>query len=236
MTIDDARRLANARDVADAAPGLAHGVLFRSDAPAEGDVPPNGVMPWPPATVVDLRGAQEKGRPHGLAGQSHIIDLEILDEANLTGEEARATLTSLDALYEHMTQGAAARALIRAVGLLAGEPVPVLYHCSVGKDRTGVLTALVLALLDVPRERIVADYCATGPHMEAVIARMMRGVPPEFAAAARESVPAEVFEAPAEAIESVLDRWEGAGGAAAWYIAHGGDAETLEQLRSRLRE
>jgi protein-tyrosine phosphatase len=41
--------------------------------------------------------------------------------------------------------------------LLKGEGV-VLYHCSAGKDRTGIATALILSALGVPRETIVADY------------------------------------------------------------------------------
>ncbi|CAM3215700.1 tyrosine-protein phosphatase [Stackebrandtia soli] len=36
--------------------------------------------------------------------------------------------------------------------------VPLLYHCTAGKDRTGWMTAIVLRLLDVPMETIVEDY------------------------------------------------------------------------------
>lgn len=35
---------------------------------------------------------------------------------------------------------------------------PILLHCSHGKDRTGVITALILGLLDAPRELILRDY------------------------------------------------------------------------------
>src|SRR5215207_9166898 len=35
---------------------------------------------------------------------------------------------------------------------------PLLFHCSAGKDRTGVLAALVLSILHVDDESIVADY------------------------------------------------------------------------------
>lgn len=38
------------------------------------------------------------------------------------------------------------------------ENYPVLYHCSAGKDRTGILTALLLESLGTPREIIVDDY------------------------------------------------------------------------------
>ena len=38
------------------------------------------------------------------------------------------------------------------------ENYPVLYHCSAGKDRTGILTALLLESLGTPREVITDDY------------------------------------------------------------------------------
>ena len=38
------------------------------------------------------------------------------------------------------------------------------FHCSAGKDRTGMAAALILSALDVPRETIVADYMLTVEH------------------------------------------------------------------------
>lgn len=38
---------------------------------------------------------------------------------------------------------------------------PVLFHCSAGKDRTGIMAALVLELLHVPRPLIMDDYLAS---------------------------------------------------------------------------
>ncbi|PSL31345.1 tyrosine-protein phosphatase [Dyadobacter jiangsuensis] len=35
---------------------------------------------------------------------------------------------------------------------------PVLYHCSAGKDRTGIVSALILSILNVDRQLIVDDY------------------------------------------------------------------------------
>jgi len=36
--------------------------------------------------------------------------------------------------------------------------LPGLVHCTAGKDRTGIMVALILSVLGVPRETIVADY------------------------------------------------------------------------------
>ncbi len=44
---------------------------------------------------------------------------------------------------------------------LAAGHVPLLFNCSAGKDRTGVAAALILSVLEVPRETIVEDYLLT---------------------------------------------------------------------------
>ncbi len=38
------------------------------------------------------------------------------------------------------------------------ERLPILYHCTAGRDRTGVATVLLLEVLGAPRREIVADY------------------------------------------------------------------------------
>ena len=45
--------------------------------------------------------------------------------------------------------------------LLNHEDGALLYHCTMGKDRVGTATALLLTALGVPREGIVADYMIT---------------------------------------------------------------------------
>jgi protein-tyrosine phosphatase len=39
--------------------------------------------------------------------------------------------------------------------------LPLLFHCTAGKDRTGWLAAIVLSALDVDRDTVLADYLRT---------------------------------------------------------------------------
>lgn len=60
--------------------------------------------------------------------------------------------------------------------VLAAGSGAVLYHCTQGKDRTGVASALLLAALGADRETIVADFDATNRVYEADIRKYSRRV------------------------------------------------------------
>ena len=49
---------------------------------------------------------------------------------------------------------------------ILGNNEKVLYFCNAGKDRTGVVTALILKLLDVSENNIIEDYVFTGQFMK----------------------------------------------------------------------
>jgi protein-tyrosine phosphatase len=54
---------------------------------------------------------------------------------------------------------------------------PAMLHCSAGKDRTGILSALILGILGVPDETIVDDYALSGPAMVQLIEHLHRTYP-----------------------------------------------------------
>jgi len=61
--------------------------------------------------------------------------------------------------------------LRRVLAVIAdGETAPVVVHCASGKDRTGIVAALVLALLGVSEVDIVADFALTGLATERLVA------------------------------------------------------------------
>ena len=187
------------------------GVVYRSDAPLPGDVPPPGFS-WPPATVLDLRDPDERGKgrhPLGEAG-SRVVQLPMAATlAPDTQARLRAAQVSLPELYGGLLDAApewlpsVRRVAARARG-------PLLVHCAAGKDRTGVVVAVLLAVAAVSREAIVTDYLVTNDAVPA-LHRRMRLTHPN-----RPEVPAHLLEA----ITTVLERRLGPD-PAAWCQARG---------------
>lgn len=65
----------------------------------------------------------------------------------------------LDEMYRRLIDNSAARVVEVVRGIVVDQPV--LVHCTVGKDRTGVTVALALAAAGVDHDAVVADYART---------------------------------------------------------------------------
>jgi len=78
-----------------------------------------------------------------------------------TPDKVRAAMTSFYPAVVDSHKGQ-----FRAVfaELLEGDDGAILYHCSAGKDRTGVQTALILSALGVPRETVIEDFLLSNQH------------------------------------------------------------------------
>jgi protein-tyrosine phosphatase len=108
----------------------------------------------------------------------------------------------------------------------------VCVHCFAGKDRTGLVSALVLRLAGVPIDVIADDYAAS----EANVARLIE----PWAAEARDEVERERrlrhALTPREAMHGALTELERRHGDVRAYLETGGaSAEALDRVRVRLR-
>ncbi|MBC6314934.1 tyrosine-protein phosphatase [Listeria grandensis] len=81
--------------------------------------------------------------------------------------------------------------------------LPFLFHCTAGKDRTGVLGALLLKLLDVPEETILADYELTNQYADAILGEMAGLV--EAFSGSKQEIKLENFRPMAEAKPAYLE-------------------------------
>jgi protein-tyrosine phosphatase len=81
---------------------------------------------------------------------------------------------------------------------------PLAFHCLVGKDRTGLVAALILGVLGVDDEDIVRDYAMTERNMVRTIARLRSvGRLPADGSFTKE-IPSTFFETPPEAMVALL--------------------------------
>lgn len=165
--------MVNVRDVGGLPAGgsayTCHGVLYRGDAPLAEDAAPPGLVSWPPALVLDLREPDEPVERHPLSGPDTVVVRMPLLSSPHTGDWR--LIPSLQELY----LGALRRAgewIAEALDLLAGAAGPVLVHCAAGKDRTGVLVAVLLRAAGVSRRAVLQDYLRTEPNVPALLQRL----------------------------------------------------------------
>jgi protein-tyrosine phosphatase len=214
-----------------------HRLVYRSDSLAHCDdadvahlVGERGIR-----TVVDLRHQTEiDAYPlSGLRDAGVIVhSVSLLDPSRPSVLPDDPTLLTLSALYCDMLATAGDR-IIDAVRLVtAGASQPVVFMCSAGKDRTGLLAALLLGLLGVADDDIVADYERTGDSLEL----MRRRAEARSSAAIRPEL-AHLLSADAENIRAALD-WLHAehGTYVAYAAAHGYQAPELAAMRTSLVE
>jgi hypothetical protein len=122
----------------------------------------------------------------------------------------------------------------RIVEELAADGLPAVVHCAAGKDRTGVVVAVILDSIDVQREAIVADYVRTREAYPRVHARLQR-----LASYSQyiDEQPPEVLDSSPETISGFLDGLHAQYGSGAKYLNSIGLAdETLAALRTALVE
>jgi hypothetical protein len=193
--------------------------------------------------VVDLRGAEESvAEGRGLLDQLPVchINVPLRDFSSLVDPDAGA-LPGADDPVAHAVGGplmphyvenlASDRNLVVAVDFLARSLShgPAIVHCAFGKDRTGVVVALVLGLLGVTEEAIVADYMASSEHVPQFIERARRT--PRYAPFAD----LDVWRCDERMMRFYLQALKaGYGGALGWALQKGITEETVERLRAAL--
>ncbi|MFJ9842205.1 tyrosine-protein phosphatase [Kitasatospora sp. NPDC101155] len=219
------------------------GVLYRSAQPypAADEAVVAQLRACDIRTIVDLRDPRE----------THPADWAAAEEAGIAVVAAPVN-PATDALTARMSTMTTAADLGEFYVLLAesapeavtvaveaaARPGAVLLHCAAGKDRTGLLTALLLDLLGVPADLIVADYARTADALPQIFANLAErhrtALNGQGATRVTDSdgrhltIPAPLLQAPAEAMTVFLRRVHTHhGGAATFLPACGVPAATL---------
>jgi protein-tyrosine phosphatase len=106
-------------------------------------------------TIVDLRSPREVGQEiHPLRSLPGYRNLPLLDHEAMEDVDAIADVADA---YRYMVDRRATQ-IAEILRTMGASPAPQLVHCKAGKDRTGVVVALLLANAGADRDSIVADY------------------------------------------------------------------------------
>lgn len=213
------------------------GKLFRSDAlhlmsPADAD---HARRQLGISTVIDLRANNEvipeKLGPLMASGVAY-HHLPVIDQVRYT-TDSRVDGDPFATLGEYLRvlrEGGPHFA--RLLNLLAGDVYPAVFHCTAGKDRTGLAAALLLDLLGVSDDQIAEDYALTNLSIEKIVERMR--TLPGYTDTVRD-LPASAFRVSPLTMIGVLRQLRiRYGSVRSWVGTLGVGGDALGRLRDRL--
>ncbi|MFL6240284.1 MAG: tyrosine-protein phosphatase [Actinomycetes bacterium] len=203
------------------------------------------------STVVDLRssGEVELEGPGPLThvGSLTFVHQSVIPEAGRATDAAADGLLGLAERREHVLAHYPddpvcayylgyvtdrPDSVVGALRAIAGAPGAAIVHCAAGKDRTGVVIALALSVVNVLPEAIVEDYVASGERIDAIMARLAAS---QTYAADLDKMPADVHKPRAETMLAFLQQLDARyDGVLSWLKAHGYDDSDVERLRAKL--
>jgi protein-tyrosine phosphatase len=193
------------------------------------------------ATVVDLRALHEvETFGHGpLASASVVVrHMPIIDETRrdrvAQSPDPPDAMLTLDRIYLLLLDryGERFAGVLRVLADAANHPI--VFHCAAGKDRTGLVAALLLSVLGVDDETVAADYGLTSEHIDELIERHRAQAQ---AVGNAVEVDDAHFGSDAEVMRIVLGELRDRYGSAAAYLESFGLApEAVDSLRASLLE
>ena len=188
------------------------------------------------STVIDLRTASEvdeRGRidgPHDRVDYYHLPMIDVLPDRGELPAWVDASFVA-ERYAVMLAEGEAT--IVEALAILT-DPVayPAVFHCAAGKDRTGILSALVLGLLGVADEDIVADYALSAKAM----IRMFDWLQAQYPDKAKElqSSAAAIVTVEPQTMSLFLGRFRADHGTFEDYAASVGMARAVAPLRAAL--
>ncbi len=205
-----------------------HRVLRAGDMTELSEADRSFLLGYGLTTVIDLRSADETAaRPNPLAEDSRI---EYYQLPYIAGDLTAIDFTMADAmtlpkLYVQMAE-MAKRSVRDVFQIIARAKGTVLFHCTAGKDRTGVTAALLLLFAGVSMEDVISNYQVSQTYF-ASAATTLTPMPEEASS--------YLFASEASYIRYFLDYILERYGSAESYLSHiGVSREEMQMLRDKL--
>lgn len=183
------------------------GTLFRSDNLAQlthRDI--QTLKELKVQTIVDLRTDQELER----RGSYEMIDgafgtyihVALMDVSS-DPEKARNDKNFLEQRYRQILKDAAPHIAFVVETVSDRKNLPLVFHCAVGKDRTGVVAMIILGALGVNKDTIVTDYALTALAVKRMLL-WLDEISPDMAHYVR-SLPRNLMSSEPQTMSNVID-------------------------------
>lgn len=202
----------------------AWGRTFRSDAPVQLTREDVETLRWAGATThIDLRTLEEvERRPSALQNMPgfHYHHVDLCACMQMMPDSAEGVPVS----YFEMTQQF--EPMARIFRIIAATEGGLIFHCTAGKDRTGVVAAILLLAAGAAREEVLADYILTAAYMREPIRKFLETDP---------DLPAYIIIPKVDFIDGFLDRFLAVYGDARKYLKSIGiKEEEINSITQRL--
>ena len=181
-------------------------------------------------TIIDLRSADERAtKPDRLINYKDIKNYAFsLSEDAEPGKMQTLTISSMDQLYCRILDKS--QAMIGEIfKIMLASKGTVLFHCTAGKDRTGVLAMLLLKLADVDEETIINDYAASYQNLLPYIHRLQKSLEDIHM-----KLPLHVFESDPQNMRQTLAYFNQRYTIRGYLTSAGLSEEEIDELRSQL--
>jgi protein tyrosine/serine phosphatase len=191
------------------------------------------------ATVVDLRSPSEVERTRSALREEptiRFVNASVLSNDGLNERRDEETLDEqyLARRYLHYLEvgtGAFTRAFDE---MSLAKNYPLVFNCFLGKDRTGVLAALLLSCLGVERNSVINDYALTATRVPLIVERLRRDpVYRDTIERTHSNVLSATTATMTRFLVEVDDRF---GGARGWALSAGVSQRQLDQISQLLLE
>jgi protein-tyrosine phosphatase len=192
--------------------------------------------------IVDLRWPEERAEDPPRDADVEVVHVSVLGPSLYAGldylRELDAHVDAVDDIADHYAWSYVdflernRPRFGEALAAVADADGPVVIHCMGGKDRTGLVAALLLRVAGVSADEIGRDYSLSGPNLADRTEAWLAEAPNELERTRRE----KLSRTPAVAMARVIEDIEGRYGSAAGYLeAAGLRPDQVDRLRALLR-
>ena len=183
-----------------------HSRFIRSDAPlAIKDSEAALLLKQHINTVIDLRNALEiEKRPCVFKDKAGFIyyHCPMFGDGRLPLSEAEVSNSYFEMVHEE-------KSVFKIMKTIAAAPEGVIFHCTAGKDRTGVIAALLLSLVGVSKKDILEDYQVTYTYIRKMVEELHSNTP---------DLPAFIGQSKIEYMENFLETFYKEYGTTEYYL------------------